>query len=451
MSFPLTQKNYDAVIVGAGPAGSIAAKYAAFGGIDVLFVDRKREIGAPIQCAGFTPDASEIEKLIPGMTLPKEMKKLPKNSILCKTKKQRLYTPDLKSKEFDVDGYVLDRRIFDTELAEQAASAGAELLCGTTVTSVLSGSTKHTVRLHGIFGKFDVTTKVIIGADGPNSFIGKTFGLCHNTKTTASDSAIGSMGQFENTGPQERMGRPESTVSDLANSISDFDYGNDSGYERGIGFEYKMTDVDIDSDSLEMFFGNKYVPGGYIWIFPEGDGKANVGIGLRKSLCTEKLSAREFLNRFIREHPIASEKLKGGKITSVIAGIIPVSGAPARTATNSVMVAGDAAGHVMATNGGGIPFAMAAGKIAGEVAAEAVLEDQCGRGLSTAAYEQRWRAEFGEALDASVQARKLMDKFLVSDTRINAAFKLLPADKMKEMQCGKISGTMKRGLDLLLK
>jgi len=410
MSFPLTKKNYDVVVVGAGPAGSLAAKYAAFGGMDVLFVDRKREIGTPVQCAGFTPDASEIEHLIPGMTLPKELKEIPKNSILCQTKRQRLYSPDLKSKEFNVSGYVLDRRLFDTELAEQAAAEGAELLCATTVKSISPDPEKYTVRLSGVFGKADVTAKVIIGADGPNSLVGKYFGLCHETN-----------------GPKG------------------------TEYERGIGFEYKMTNVDIDSESLEMYFGNKYVPGGYVWIFPEGDGKANVGIGLRRSLCTEKLSARDFLNRFIQEHPIASEKLKGGKITSVIAGAIPVSGAPKKTTAGAVMVVGDAAGHVMATNGGGIPFAMAAGKIAGEVAAETVMENKRGKELSAAAYEQRWRAEFGEALDASVQARKFMDKFLVSDTRMNAAFKLLPADKLKEMQCGGISGPMKKGLELLLK
>ncbi|MDL2260695.1 geranylgeranyl reductase family protein [Methanimicrococcus sp. OttesenSCG-928-J09] len=404
MFYPLSKKNYDVVVVGAGPAGSVAAKYAALGGVDVLFVDRKREIGTPIQCAGFTPDASEIENLIPGLKLPREIKKIPKSAILAKTAKQRLYSPDLKSKEFDVDGYVLDRHLFDLDLAEQAANEGAELLCGTAVRSVLSGSTKHTIRLSGVFGKTDVTAKVIIGADGPSSFVGKTFG-----------------------------------------------FQKPADYERGIGFEYKMTDVDIDTKSLEMFFGNKYVPGGYIWIFPEGDGKANVGIGLRHSLCTENLSARDFLNRFIQEHPIASEKLKGGKITSVHGGVIPVSGAPDRTATHSVLLAGDAAGHIMATNGGGIPFAVAAGKIAGDVAAEAVLDDKCGRGLSVADYDNRWRADFGDALASSVQARKLMDKFLVSDRRINAAFKFLPADKLKEMQCGNIPSSLKRGLDLLLK
>lgn len=426
MSFPLSKKNYDVVVVGAGPAGSVAAKYAALGGADVLFVDRKREIGTPVQCAGFTPNAKEIENLIPGLILPEEMKNIPKNCVLAETKAQRLYSPDLKIKEFDVDGYVLDRRLFDSALANQAALCGAELLCGTSVKSIQSDSGNHTLRLSGVFGKTDVTAKIIIGADGPNSVIGKTFGLCHGAETKI--DAAGNVKTASN----------EKAVSNTS-------------YEKGIGFEYKMTGVDIDSKTLEMFFGNKYVPGGYIWIFPEGEGKANVGIGLRHSLCTEKLSARDFLNRFIQEHPIAAEKLKGGKITSVMAGVIPVDGAPARTATDSVMVAGDAAGHVMATNGGGIPFAIAAGKIAGDVAAEVVAAGKSGKELTTAAYEQRWRAEFGEALEASVQARKLMDKFMVSDKRMNAAFKLLPADKLKEMQCGSIPTAMKKGLDLLLK
>lgn len=409
MTFPLNKKTFDIAVVGAGPAGSVAAKYAALGGAEVLLIDRKREIGTPVQCAGFTPEASEIENLIPGMSLPEEMKKISKNCILAKTSKQRLYSPDLHAKEFAVDGYVLDRRLFDTDLAEQAASEGAHLLCGTAVQSVLSENGKHTLRLNGVFGRADITAKVVIGADGPGSLVGKTFGLTHSDPSAP------------------------------------------AGYERGIGLEYKMTHVDSDPHALEMFFGNEYVPGGYIWIFPEGDGKANVGIGLRRSLCTEKLSARDFLNRFIEKHPIASEKLAGGKITSVISGVIPVAGAPEKTAVPSALVVGDAAGHVMATNGGGIPFAIAAGKTAGKTAAEAVLNEKCGETLSVLAYEQLWRADFGDALDASVQARKMMDKFLGSDKRINAAFKILPAEKLKEMQCGSIPSSLKKGLDMILR
>jgi len=417
--YPLTQKKYDIIIIGAGPAGSLAAKYAALNGAKVLMVEKKQEIGTPIQCAGFVPDASEVEELIPELTLPVEMKKISKKCILSKTNKQRLIAPNLKSKEFDVNGFVLDRRLFDSDLAEQAVKEGADILCGTAAKEILSGSKEHTVKLNGVFGAAEVIGKIIIGADGPNSMVGKTFGLSHS-----------------------RQINTDAGEAEPAAGIP---------YERGIGFEYKMTNVNIDTDTLEMYFGNEYVPGGYIWIFPEGDGKANVGIGLRNSQSGEKMSARSLLNKFITEHPEASEKLKDGKIMSIHGGIIPVAGAPDKTATHSAMVVGDAAGQVMATNGGGIPFAMAAGKIAGEIAAAAALEGACGRQLSVIDYENEWRNAFGNALDSSVQARKLMDKFMGSDTLLNAAFKLIPADKLKEMQCGNIPTSLKKGLNLLLR
>jgi geranylgeranyl reductase family len=417
--YPLTQKKYDIIIIGAGPAGSLAAKYAVLNGAKVLMVEKKQEIGTPIQCAGFIPEASEVEELIPELTLPAEMKKISKKCILSKTKKQRLIAPNLKDKEFDVSGFVLDRRLFDSDLAEQAVKEGADMICGTAAKEILSGSKEHTVKLNGVFGAAEVTGKIIIGADGPNSIVGKTFGLSHSKKAT----------------PDAEEEEPSAGVP----------------YERGIGFEYKMTNVDIDTETLEMYFGNEYVPGGYVWIFPEGDGKANVGIGLRNSHSDEKMSARSLLNKFITEHPIASEKLKDGKIMSIHSGIIPVSGAPDKTATHSAMVVGDAAGHVMATNGGGIPFAMAAGKIAGEIAAAAALEGACGRQLSVIDYEKEWRNSFGGALDSSVQARKMMDKFVGSDKLLNAAFKLIPADKFKELQCGSMPSSLKKGLDLLLR
>ena len=444
MSFPF-QKKYDVVVVGAGPAGSLAAKYAAIGGADVLLIDRKKEIGTPIQCAGFIPAADELENLIPGLILPSEMTDFSKECLLSQTSKQKIISPDLSTKEFAVGGFVVDRKLFDSDLSKQAASEGADVLCGTVVQSIDSIADGHILKLSGDFGTTEVSGKIIIGADGPSSLVGKTFGLVHSKKSETS-----------------------------------------LPYERGIGFGYKMTNVDIDSETLEMYFGNKYVPGGYVWIFPEGEGKANVGLGLRRSLCKENISARAFLNRFIKEHPIASEKLKGGKIESIIGGIIPVDGAPEKTATERVMIAGDAAGHVLATNGGGIPFAMAAGKIAGETAAEA-LKNETGRGIDrkidgkvsekidrkmnekthgktdgktngkiddkidVSDYEKKWRADFGNALEASVQARKMMDKFMMSDKLMNAAFKLMPAERLKEMQCGYIPTSIQKGLNLLLK
>ncbi|WNY26678.1 geranylgeranyl reductase family protein [Methanolapillus ohkumae] len=426
------ENEYDIIVVGAGPAGSMAAKYAAIDGARVLLVDKKKVIGKPMQCAGFIPEAFEIEKLIPDLVLPEEMKNIPQHCIRAKTKTQRLTSPDLNSKDFLVSGFVLDRERFDCQLAKQALMAGADVLQDARVTQIQKTKDGEFESVLIQFGgesddksggesrKREIFGKIIIGADGPSSFVGKTFRLVHSESEKTNSGAP---------------------------------------YERGIGFEYKMENVDTDMETLDMYFGNRYVPGGYVWIFPEGNGKANVGLGLRRSLCSEKtpatmsekLSAKAFLDRFILEHPIASQKLKSATITAQTGGIIPVAGAPPKTAAKTALVAGDAAGHVMATNGGGIPFALAAGKIAGQVAAKQIQKQNSGNGFSVLEYDSIWREQFGDALLATVQARKLMDKFIVSDKLMNAAFKLLPADRLKAMQCGDLPKPVKTGLNLLLR
>ncbi|WNY24935.1 hypothetical protein MsAc7_04640 [Methanolapillus millepedarum] len=408
-------EDYDIIVAGAGPAGSMAAKYAALEGARVLLIDKKDVIGKPFQCAGFIPEAFEIENLIPGLILPDEMKKIPPDCILTKTKTQKLISPDLHSKEFPVSGFVLDRERFDFQLAEQAKRAGADVLPGALLRKIEKDERGEfqSVQVKHKSGEIKtISGRIIIGADGPVSLVGKTFGLVHSPSE------------------KTKTGAP---------------------YERGLGFEYKMENVDTNMETLEMYFGNRYVPGGYVWIFPEGNGRANVGLGLRRSLCSEQMSAKAFLDRFIREHPLASQKLKCATITDSTAGIIPVAGAPGRTATQTVMVAGDSAGHVMATNGGGIPFAMAAGKIAGQMAAEQIKCAANPNDISVLNYEAVWRNAFGDALSATVDARKLMDKFIVSDKRMNAAFKLLPADQLKAMQCGDLPKSVRIGLNLLLR
>ncbi|MBQ3621040.1 MAG: NAD(P)/FAD-dependent oxidoreductase [Methanosarcinaceae archaeon] len=431
------RKEYDVIVVGAGPAGSAAAEYAAASGVSVLLIDRHQEIGTPVRCGGFVPESGELRSLIPGFEYPVEMDEIPERCILNRTSVQRVFSPDMHQISFGVNGLVLDRHLFDAWLCGKACEAGADLLCGTTVRQI-SG---NRLTLNGIFGKKEVSGKVIIGADGPHSSVAAAAGLLHRKRT------------------EDPRHLPE----------------------RGLGFEYRMTGVNVDQDALEMYFGNETVPGGYAWIFPEGDGRANVGVGIRPSLLSRErsgkadrsgksgrtgepagpggsgaalsshMSAKSFLNRFITSHPAASEKLKGGRITGIVSGVIPVDGAPEKTVAElpgggCVMIAGDAAGHVLATNGGGIPFAASAGMIAGKTAADlisgnAVPDD----------YEKRWRASFGDALDASVRSREMLDRFMVSDRMMNAAFRLLPPGSLKEMQCGHMPGSLRKALSLIFR
>ena len=118
---------YDVIVVGAGPAGSTAAYYAAENGSSVLLLDKKKELGSPIQCAGFLPDASEIQALLPDAKLPNLLKDYPYSCVLQRTKTQRIISPNCSVKEFAVSGAVLDRRRYDQFLAEQAAKKGVEL------------------------------------------------------------------------------------------------------------------------------------------------------------------------------------------------------------------------------------------------------------------------------------------------------------------------------------
>ena len=64
------QDYYDIIIVGAGPAGSTAATYAAKNGASVLLIDKKKDIGTPLQCGGFLPHSEELQALTPDAELP---------------------------------------------------------------------------------------------------------------------------------------------------------------------------------------------------------------------------------------------------------------------------------------------------------------------------------------------------------------------------------------------
>ncbi|MDD1737623.1 MAG: NAD(P)/FAD-dependent oxidoreductase, partial [Methanothrix sp.] len=89
-------------VVGAGPAGSSAAEAAAAAGLCVWLIDKKSEIGSPVQCGGFLPEAGELQKLLPSARLPHTLVDIPERIILCRTSLQRIYSPSGSFKQFPV-------------------------------------------------------------------------------------------------------------------------------------------------------------------------------------------------------------------------------------------------------------------------------------------------------------------------------------------------------------
>lgn len=368
-------------VIGAGPAGSSAAEVAAAGGAEVVLIDRKSEIGSPVQCGGFLPEAVELQKLMPKAHLPQTLTEVPEGCILQRTKWQRIYSPSGKYKQFAVAGRVIDRRAFDRHLAARAARAGARVLPATRA-RLADGK----VLLSGHF-RGEIRPQIIIGADGPHSIVSRA------------------------------MGNPVQ--------------------ETGICLEYEMVDVNIDRQAAEMYFSARFAPGGYAWIIPLGRDTANVGVGVRASyLAGEMLPGKNLpfiLDGFIREHPIAAEKLAGGEVLAVMRGPVPAGGTPGDIQKGNMLIAGDAAGHVMATSGGGIPLAMVAGRIAGE----ASLGQLQGK-MPLTSYPSRIRDEFGIQLSLSVQIRKMVDIAMKSDQLMNALFAALSPEQMKSVMRAQI-------------
>ena len=369
-------QDIDLAVVGAGPAGSSAAEAAASAGLSVWLVDKKSEIGSPVQCGGFLPEERELEKLLPSAELPRTLVDLPERIILCRTSLQRIYSPSGSFKQFPVAGRVIDRRAFDRHLAHRAAIAGTRVLPATRARLIqgklhLSGRFRGTVR-----------PRLIIGADGPHSMISRA------------------------------MGNPVQ--------------------ETGICLEYEMVDVNIDPNAAEMYFSARFAPGGYAWIIPLGSDSANVGVGVRASYLTGQ-RLPQILDRFIAEHPLAREKLAGGEAVAVMRGSVPAGGSPPAILKDNMLLAGDAAGQVMATSGGGIPLAVLGGRIAGQAAAGYLRGEE-----RLESYTSRIDREFGIKLARSVQIRKMVDLAMKSDRLMNSLFSALSPAQMKSVMRAQI-------------
>ncbi|NIQ33794.1 MAG: hypothetical protein GTN80_09190 [Nitrososphaeria archaeon] len=201
-----------------------------------------------------------------------------------------------------------------------------------------------------------------------------------------------------------------------------------SPYNYSPVLQYVMENITVEDDVVEMYMGREYAPGGYTWIIPRGDGTANVGLGIRSPFYERGTTIHEFLQRFIRRHPAASSKLKEGIIISRVGGLMPVGGPIPKTATDDIMVVGDAAGHVMASNGGGVPPALVCGEIAGETAANRI-----NNGVCLSLYEEMWRSEVGEELNTSLKVREMGDLAMKSDDFMNGILEILGPKNIGEM------------------
>ena len=350
-------KSYDVIVVGAGPGGSGAAKTAANRGLRVLMVEKRQEIGSPKRCGeGLSRSSAKRMGIEPNpLWIRREIK-----GATCISPSGKMVTVDYRD---GPEGWVVERKIFDKYLAGLAVKAGASVLAKTEVVDlvkedgIISG-----VELESEGRRWKVKAPLIIAVDGVESKVARMAGV----DTTLKLNDVSSGAQFE------------------------------------------MAGVDIDPDRLELYFGNDLAPGGYAWIFPKGEGIANVGIGVRKPY--SKKSALEYLREFIESKP----GLRNGSILEVNSGGIPVGGLMKSMVSDNLIIAGDAAHQVNPIHGGGMAEAWVGGRLAGEVAAEAKRTGDYSETFLSR-YNDMWWKERGNMLNNVLKLRKVVEKLSDDD------------------------------------
>jgi len=344
------------VVVGAGPAGSMTARTAAERGLDVLLLERELEVGIPVKCGEYLPSLEEMRRLTPDAVDLEGLFDPPSRCIVNRTKYVKFVFPNDHEVAVPFRGVVVERKLFDKHLANEAARAGAEVAILTKVVDLLEDM--GGVRVRDVDGVRDIRARVIVAADGAYSLVARRAGL-----------------------PVSR---------------DPLDYG--------VGFQYEMVNVDHDPEYVDMFLGEDIAPGTYAWIIPKGDDVANVGTGVRVPYMKAGMGIRDYQRNFVERNRLSSVKLRRAVPTAVKAGCIPVGGAMERTCTGNVLAVGDAAGHTIPTVGGGIPPAMICGRIAGEAIAEHLSE---GKPLSS--FDEAWRSQIGRVLENSLRMRRMSD------------------------------------------
>jgi len=353
----------DVVVVGAGPCGSFAAFVAAKLGADVVVCEEHKKIGVPAHCPGHL-SISGLRRL--GLKLPSRLVENEFRGAVFYSPSGKQFTLRL---EFPTT-CVVNRELFDQYLADLAKKAGAQYHLQSRVESLaIERDSAKGIVVNREGARENIPSEVVIDAEGISSALLKKAGLQMLDRSMVVNGA-----QAEVEGAN-----------------------------------------DLDEDTVEVYLGQKYAPGLFAWIIPTRDGSAKVG------LATKSGDPRDHLHRFMRSHPIASKKLEKSEIKNLSFHPMSLGGPISKAYANGLLVVGDAASQVKPTTGGGVIFGLFCSKIAGEVAYEAITNNDFSA-VFLSRYQFRWKAEIGFDLTVMCRIRQLLNR--LSDKQMDKVISL---------------------------
>jgi geranylgeranyl reductase family protein len=255
-------KNYDVIVVGAGPIGCRTAELIAKKGYKVLILEEHSKIGKPLQCAGLV--SWRLKQLVTD---------LPKDIIINKVNYAKFFSPSKNYLELESKKpvYVIDRQALDNFLASKAKEVGAQLKLSTRFSDF--SYFQDGIEVKTTKGNFK--TKLLVGADGPNSTVAKKAGLM----------------------------QPENVLIGMQTNVK--------GY--------------FDPYAVELWFGKEITEDFFGWVIPENESIARIGIASKKKTA---YYFRRFLRRRINkiEKPSIVGTIKYGLMKDTVADRIILVG-----------------------------------------------------------------------------------------------------------------------------
>lgn len=354
----MSERFFDVVIVGAGPAGSSCAIKLAHSGLRVALLD-KATFPRDKTCG----DALSVDVInqLPMLSanLAAEFEKMQDKIASYGVK---IFSPD--HNHIDIPfiykgnkshGYISTRLSFDNLLfCEAKQTKNVSVFENCTVSGVEVKDNKTFVQTTS--GTFEAT--VIVGADGAHSIVSKYLGDIKVEKTH---------------------------------------------YSAGLRVYYENVASFHEENFIELHFFKDILPG-YLWIFPLAGNKANVGIGMLSSAVSQKkVNLKETLTNLLKTHPHLTERFKDAKPLETIKGYgLPLGSKKRNLSGERFLLTGDAAALIDPFSGEGIANAIRSGRVAADH-------------LIVCFKQQNFTAAFNKAYDKEIY-RRMWNEFKISRT-----------------------------------
>lgn len=369
----------DVIVVGAGPAGATTATALAQRGRDVLLLDR-HDFPRDKTCGDAVP-AGAIEILY-RLGMGEQIAAAVARGEFYPLTQMRLVSPkgeqliaEFHRGKLGADSYIAPRLHFDALIQEGAVASGAEFRRVTVKEPLLDERGQVTGVRAQVNGHVeDLRARLVVGADG--------------------------------------------VTSNIMRALRSDDDQHVDGH-RAVALRAYIEDLEAFPHEVEFYLYNEILPG-YAWIFPLGENRANIGLGMRlDEFRKRKMSLKQLLQRFLDMPEIKKRLLNGGQLHDVATWQLNFgSQKNLRHAFDGALLVGDAAGLINPLTGGGIHNAMISAELAAETIDEAlrqgdvsrqnlkIYEERCHEvmwsGMRRSYFVQRWLLRFPFLVDLIV-------------------------------------------------